>query len=301
MKKLTHIMLTAILTTGSFHSTSSIVQPVSASQGVANDYNAHIASQDISYVLKHHLMWVYPDGSFKPDEPITQAQLVSSLVVVSGAKGQASVPELPAKHWAKATYEKAKQAGFLFDVKIEPDKKLNREEAARLTINAWEKHRRYRTQKNEGLSKSWSDVQFLVATGIMKPKAGAFPNGVSTSKFDSLAQITRAEVASMIRLLHTDLVEMQEGEKIAQEVHKNLTVENGKVVGRIPKNRFNWRVSVGFYFKDGRYENYFAGQYFAVPIASIKLMNVSVLNSQSTILADYDYKELPSLTRTKDM
>lgn len=48
--------------------------------GVGMDYKGHWAEADIDRVIAEGLMEGYPDGSFKPDQPLTRAQFATVLV-----------------------------------------------------------------------------------------------------------------------------------------------------------------------------------------------------------------------------
>lgn len=44
-----------------------------------NDYESHWARDEIDRVIERGLMKGYPDGTFKPDKPITRAELAVVL------------------------------------------------------------------------------------------------------------------------------------------------------------------------------------------------------------------------------
>lgn len=54
-----------------------------------NDITGHWAEKDILKIVKEELMKGYPDGTFKPDEPLTRAEMatiLSRLVSDAGKK-----------------------------------------------------------------------------------------------------------------------------------------------------------------------------------------------------------------------
>jgi hypothetical protein len=44
------------------------------------DYEGHWAQSSIEKVISEGIMSGYPDGSFKPDQPVTRAELASVLI-----------------------------------------------------------------------------------------------------------------------------------------------------------------------------------------------------------------------------
>lgn len=78
----------------------------------------------------------YQDGSFKPDRPVTRAELVKIVVVAAGltAEGQANYPDTKG-HWADKYIAAAATAGIISgysDGSFKPDASVTREEAAKI-------------------------------------------------------------------------------------------------------------------------------------------------------------------------
>jgi len=101
---------------------------------VKSDY---FAKDPIVYLNNLNLMMGYSDGSFKPEQPITRAELVTLLVKAKGLKADISssqeFSDLPKTHWA-SDFAKTAAANNLAtgypDGSFKPGKNVTRAEAA---------------------------------------------------------------------------------------------------------------------------------------------------------------------------
>lgn len=259
-------------------------------QTVQKDYENHPNRAAIEYVVKNKLMWLYPDGNFRPEQPVTQADLVAGLVNVKGLTQGVPIPGFPANHWAKVYYERAKKDGILDNVTINPNKVLNREEAGLLMNNAWKNLR----QSYNKTRQSYAEV--AVGSGWIPGKAGIFPNGVSTSHFDAFGKVTRGEEAVALYKLHRDFLGIIEGEKIAIQFHHSLKVTGGYLRGRVPTvNGYDIRLLVRL--KTGKAASFKSGE-FMINVSQIDYLQFSVKRSgEATSLALYNYINFPKIER----
>jgi len=263
---------------------------VAQAQTVQKDYENHPNRAAIEYVVKHKLMWLFPDGNFRPEQPITQADLVAGLVNVKGLTQGVSVPGFPQNHWAKVYYERAMKDGILDDVSINPNKVLNREEAGVLMNNAWKNLRSVFAKKRQ----SYSEV--AVSNGWLPPKSGVFSNGVQTTLYDAIGVVSRVEEAVALDKLHRDFLGMIEGEKIATQFHQSLKSADGYLRGRVPTIK-GYDVRLIMVLKNGEVRYFNSGQ-FKVNITQIDYMQFSVKRiGEAIALALYDYGKLPSIER----
>ncbi|CAJ1000865.1 S-layer homology domain-containing protein [Brevibacillus aydinogluensis] len=266
---------------------------VAQAQTVQKDYENHPNRAAIEYVVKHKLMWLFPDGNFRPEQPITQADLVAGLVNVKGLTQGVSVPGFPQNHWAKVYYERAMKDGILNNVPITPNKVLNREEAAYLLINAFESVRSTRSQKDSEYFKSIPQVQFAVNYGLLPEKAGKFPNGVSTSMYDGISNVTRAEQAYSLAFWHRDFVGIQEAEVIANKIHSSLKLSNGILSGTVYTSpKYDVRLFIGY--KTGGGKEYKTAGSFSVDVSQAKGMQLTVkYKGEAASLVLNTYTKLP--------
>lgn len=265
--------------------------PISAAQVNQNDYQTHPYKADIEYVVQHKLMWLYPDGNFRPDQPVTQADLVVSLTAVKGLTSGEPVNELPANHWAMVSYERARKDGILDGVDINPTKVLNREEASQLMVNAWKSVRSYYQDP----------MQYFIAHAVnnkmLPKKPGYFPNGVSTTLYDSVGNVTRGEQAAAIHILHDDLLGINSAEKIALQIHNSLKISGSTVKGFIPTVK-GYDIRLLVRMKNGEALSFYSGNVaFNVNNASYAEFTIK-RSGESTLYAYYYYQSFPSLERT---
>ncbi|MGG4456903.1 S-layer homology domain-containing protein [Brevibacillus porteri] len=258
-----------------------------------NDYQNHAEKAKIEYVVKNKLMWLYPDGNFRPNQMITQADLVVGLSNVKALSAGAPVPELPANHWAKSYYERAKKDGILHNIQINPNQVLNREEASKIMVNAWESFRKTRTQKENGTLVTQPYSQISVSYQWLPKKSGKFINGASTSMYDAFSNVTRAELAYALSALHFDKVGITEGEKIATQIHNSLKMTNTTLSGKIPSAP-GYSIRILVRYQKGNSSEYTSGS-FSVNKSQIKYVQLSVKRKGEAVpLALYNYVKLPS-------
>ncbi|NGQ94870.1 S-layer homology domain-containing protein [Brevibacillus sp. SYP-B805] len=250
-----------------------------------NEYANHPAKVDIDYVLKNNLMWKFSDGTFRPEEVITQAQFVASLVAVRGLKDKTLLPTIPAGHWAKDVYEKAAKAGILNGVKIDFNKRLTKEEVAMLAMNAWKV---YRGNKPAGVTYSSA----LTKWGWM-PKKGTYLGEVP---------YTRADTAILLKNLHEDRLGIELAEKYVSDFHNGLKISNGVLSGRLPNNQQNLLFKLILISKDYQRTSITPGSAFSVKISDLAQMYINVTsNIDSSNLSRYSYPKLPDIRVRTEM
>ncbi|MFE1627116.1 S-layer homology domain-containing protein [Brevibacillus reuszeri] len=272
---------------------SAFVFAAQANQAV-KDYQNHVHKADIEYAVKNQLMWLFPDGNFRPDQTITQADLVVGIAQAKGLTQGVPVQNIPANHWAKTYYERAAKDGILLNVAIDPNKVLTREEAAYLLINAWENLRGTRTEKEIERYKNQSQVQFIGSAGFMSIKSGELPNGTQTARFDSKSLITRGEASFSLHKLHVDIVGINEAEKLFSEFHKSLKLNNGKVTGVIPKSE-KYFLEISLYLNGPKVKDYKETGRFTMDISQAYKMGVRVVyKGKAMPQALYQYTKLPT-------
>lgn len=288
---ITLLLVGTILTT-SVITESPVVNAVQMSVA-QKDYVSHPYQENIEYVLKNKLMWVFGDGNFRPSQKTTQADLVVSLSNVKGLVSGVPVQGLPANHWAMVYYERAKKNGILANVQIDPNKVLTREEASHLMVNAWESLRKTRTQKESGPLKPYPYSQISVSYQWLPKKTGKFVNGVSTTLYDGISNVTRAEQAFALSTLHRDYLGIQEGEKIAIRIHNSLKVTNGILKGQIPTVP-GYSIRLFVRFNNGSTTESKSGG-LSVSTSQIKYLQLSVKRAGEAVpLALYNYLKLSS-------
>ncbi|MFC8684987.1 S-layer homology domain-containing protein [Brevibacillus porteri] len=251
----------------------------------AKDYASHTAKAAIDFGVQKKYLWLDSKGNFYPNSQITQGQFIASLVAIRGLKEVAPVPQLPAGHWAKVSYEKAQKAGMLSGVKVEPNKLLTKEETAALVYAAWKP---IRGEKNPNLTNTGA----LITWGWMKPA----PNG--QPKFREDLPVTRGEAAEILRYLWKDKWQLEQGAKYAEEFHKSLKVVNGKISGKVPKGDSDFMIRAMFITNQNGREGFLNNETFNISLNNISSLAFTIINKDdSTDAGIYLYTGLPKLER----
>lgn len=158
------------------------------------------AYPQISYLTSEGIIKGYPDSTFRPDNPITIAEFI---VIVNRAlkfevTGRVSFSDVNRWDWYYKDIGRAEAAGYMVDSyngKLEPDKKITREEAAvlisaALELDASSSEKASPVDLLAISSKSRSSVVAVINAGYMT----GYPDGT----FRPQNFITRAEAAVII-------------------------------------------------------------------------------------------------------
>jgi len=103
----------------------------------------HWAYSAVSMAQQAGIAQGYPDGTFRPDRPVTRAEMAAMLaraagLEVRGAPGADPFPDVPRGHWAASAIQAMKAGGWLKgypDGAFRPDAPATREEFAYLVYH----------------------------------------------------------------------------------------------------------------------------------------------------------------------
>ncbi|CEQ17870.1 ZmpA/ZmpB/ZmpC family metallo-endopeptidase [Paraclostridium sordellii] len=104
---------------------------------ISNDY---WAKNEVNYLASKGLLNGYEDGTFRPENPITRAEVATILVRSSGdikQKFKKIFPDIDDSHWANKYIEKAAELGYMLgyeDGSFKPDQVITRGETV-VTLN----------------------------------------------------------------------------------------------------------------------------------------------------------------------
>jgi hypothetical protein len=96
----------------------------------------HWAAPYVAETVSLRIVSGYPDGTFKPSDPLTRAEAIKIIAVFDGLKIEGlrakPFPDVPVSHWAAPYIAAAKKAGLLGYIKDDfvPNQDLTRAEAA---------------------------------------------------------------------------------------------------------------------------------------------------------------------------
>ncbi|WP_345384958.1 S-layer homology domain-containing protein [Brevibacillus fulvus] len=292
--KLAKTMLAALLATCGIVPVL-LSEPTSVT-AATSDYANHWAKKEIDWALQKGLIWKYADGTFRPDETVTQAQFLASLAKVMGLKEKAPYPAI-GNHWARGVYEQVAKANwFSPDIKIDPNAQMTRYEAAAWITNAWG-HKTYEPMKytftNHLLVSSWR-----FKNGLEGKKPGYFAyeeynyflkTALPTDRF------TRAELAHTLKMIDTRKRYVAEAMGWTNQLKNSMYVKEGKVYGKVPNLPFieyRRQAQVVYWDGDGTdFKRLEPGKNFALPATGT--ISIDVIMDSLSILT-YCW-ELPSL------
>jgi hypothetical protein len=85
-------------------------------QGTLSDVSGNWAEPFIRVLAEKNIIVGYPDGTYKPDQPVTRAEFAAMLgkaFDLQPIRADRKFKDVPSKHWAAAVIQKAYQSGFL--------------------------------------------------------------------------------------------------------------------------------------------------------------------------------------------
>ena len=94
----------------------------------------------VGFAQKYHIVGGYEDGTFRPDQPVTRAELMKILAAYfPGETGSASFTDVPETHWAYQAVAFGAGKGFVAgyeDGTFRPDQPVTRAEAVKMINGA---------------------------------------------------------------------------------------------------------------------------------------------------------------------
>ena len=193
------------------------------------DVSGHWAEKDIHAWVEKNLLTGYPDGSFKPENPMTRAECITLINRCFGFNK--TIPfeamDVTPSNWFAESISAAKAQGYLDvlgDKLIKPNIPVTREELAAITGNL------LRLSADEGAADTFSDAGLFSqeAKGYIGAvtKAG-YIKGYPDNTFKSGNSISRAEV---VTILHKAIGELYDAPGIygsgetLKTINGNVTV-----------------------------------------------------------------------------
>ncbi|PZV13336.1 MAG: S-layer protein [Leptolyngbya sp.] len=119
LKSGTALMLALGLTAGAFSpviSAAPVIAQTQTQTQFADVPAGHWAAQFITSLAGRGVIAGFPDGTFRPDEPVTRAQyaaMVRGAFSQSAVRGATSFVDVPPSYWAAAAIREADMMGFL--------------------------------------------------------------------------------------------------------------------------------------------------------------------------------------------
>lgn len=162
------------------------------------DMTGHWASDKVNDLVAKKAISGYPDGSFKPEAPITRGEFLTVLVKAQGMTGTKELPFSDVEgHWARdgirIGYANGVTSGFL-DGLFRPNDPITREQMAAMVNRTL----RYASESPQLSLKDQDDISPWATDAIAKMTAFKVMGGYPDGTFRPQAFATRAEAATVI-------------------------------------------------------------------------------------------------------
>jgi mannan endo-1,4-beta-mannosidase len=232
-----------------------MMAPVLAFGKGSDNLSLHWAGESIEKWRDNKVVQGYPDGSFKPDNKITRAELVSVINKLFGfsAKSQNSFSDIPVGAWYADELSIAKQAGYYKGFSNNESKAVTyvtRQDAATLFTNAFSLGSDGNTVANNFGDFNQVSAYAQEAVNTLKDVLSGYPDGT----FRPNASITRAEVVTIIDRLIGGYYNAT-GSFVTTNIQGNVLVNKSDVVLKDAVISGNLYLSAGIGIGDASLEN----------------------------------------------
>ncbi len=190
----------------------------------------HWAKDEIDYLLSKEIVSGYPDGTFKPDKPITRAEFVKIINKIIGNKGKSHVSfkDINENDWFYDEVAKAIKSGYVQgygDNTFRPNNPITRQEAAKILVTAF---RLEDDNLNSGSFVDQKEISDWAQEYVLLLKNKGYVSGYADGSFRPNAPITRAESVKMITNVSGQIINVK-GE-YSKAIAKNLLVNTPGIV-----------------------------------------------------------------------
>lgn len=167
------------------------------------DVKEHWAESSIASLYEKDMVNGTSFDTFSPDENITRAEFIKMAVRVSGLEEKrydGSISDVSGNDWYADYVETANRAGLLegllSDGKLEPEKKITREEMCAVLVRTYELEKEVTAEKLKFADKN--DISEQYAECAAKAVSAGLVNGNDKNEFLPKSFLTRAEAAAVI-------------------------------------------------------------------------------------------------------
>ena len=209
----------------------------------------HWAYQSIKFLTEVGVVVGYPDGTYKPDIPVTRAEFASMAIKALGQENANVTQEIhfsdvTPEFWAYNIIQKAVYFDLIPDAKGEsyrPYDSVTRAEAINIAVNALTTNQISKEKADDIIAKSYEDYEQLPAWFLMAAaKAHVLDLVVvmpgNEGKMEAMRPANRAEVAMILYKMMQE-AKLNPNAKLAEVMQKRTAegfiVDNVKVQGSI--------------------------------------------------------------------
>ena len=209
----------------------------------------HWAYQSIKFLTEVGVVVGYPDGTYKPDIPVTRAEFASMAIKALGQESTSVTQEIhfddiTPEFWAYNIIQKAVYFDLIPDAKGEsyrPFDSVTRAEAINIAVNALTTNQISKEKADDIIAKSYEDYEQLPAWFLMAAAKAHILDLVVVmpgheGKMEALRPANRAEVAQILYKMMQE-AKLNPNAKLAEVMQKRTAdgfiVDNVKVQGSI--------------------------------------------------------------------
>lgn len=173
-----------------------------------SDMSGHWAADVVEDLTAQHIIKGYPDGTFRPDKPITRVEFTALITGALGWQGIdqplsfVDAPDIP--EWAKPVVAEAHKRGLIkgsTDGRFYPDRTITRAEATVILSGALKS---FNSEEPTDDTAGWRDekeIPFWAQQAAEQVAAAGVMTGRPGQLFAPEATLTRAETASAVHRL----------------------------------------------------------------------------------------------------
>ena len=209
----------------------------------------HWAYQSIKFLTEVGVVVGYPDGTYKPDIPVTRAEFASMAIKALGQESttveqEINFNDITPEFWAYNIIQKAVYFDLIPDAKgtsYRPFDSVTRAEAINIAVNALTTNQISQQKANDIISKSYDDYEQLPAWFLMAAAKAHVLDLVVVmpgreGKMEANRPANRAEVAMILYKMMQE-AKLNPNAKLAEVMQKRTAdgfiVDNVKVQGSI--------------------------------------------------------------------
>jgi len=210
---------------------------------------SHWAYQSIKFLTEVGVVVGYPDGTYKPDIPVTRAEFASMAIKALGQEStnvtqEIDFDDITSEFWAYNIIQKAVYFDLIPDAKGEsyrPFDSVTRAEAINIAVNALTTNQISQQKADEIISKSYEDYTQMPAWFLMAAAKAHVLDLVVVmpgheGKMEANRPANRAEVAMILYKMMQE-AKLNPNAKLAEVMQKRTAdgfiVDNVKVQGSI--------------------------------------------------------------------
>jgi len=210
---------------------------------------SHWAYQSIKFLTEVGVVVGYPDGTYKPDIPVTRAEFASMAIKALGQEStnvtqEIHFDDITSEFWAYNIIQKAVYFDLIPDAKGEsyrPFDSVTRAEAINIAVNALTTNQISQQKADEIISKSYEDYTQMPAWFLMAAAKAHVLDLVVVmpgheGKMEANRPANRAEVAMILYKMMQE-AKLNPNAKLAEVMQKRTAdgfiVDNVKVQGSI--------------------------------------------------------------------